>query len=45
MKSNVIKRVLDPHPSLISQDSILLVFRVLVSLAMINTHGIKFEVL
>ncbi|NRB46985.1 MAG: DoxX family protein [Saprospiraceae bacterium] len=41
MKSNVIRRVLDPHPTIISQDSILLVFRVLVSLAMINTHGIK----
>ncbi len=41
MKSNVIRRVLDPRPTIISQDSILLVFRVLVSLAMINTHGIK----
>lgn len=41
MKSNVIRRVLDPRPTIISQDSILLIFRVLVSLAMINTHGIK----
>lgn len=40
MKPNFLQKVFTPFP-IISQDTILLLFRVLVSLAMINTHGIK----
>ena len=41
MNQNLVKKILAPFPTIISQDHLLLGFRVLVSLAMINTHGIK----
>ena len=41
MKTNLVRKLVNPFPEIISQDVILLGFRVLVSLSMINTHGIK----
>lgn len=40
MKS-IINKLFNPGPMFLSQDAIILGFRVLVSLSMINTHGIK----
>lgn len=41
MKSTLLKKILNPLPNILSKDAIILGFRVLVSLSMINTHGIK----
>lgn len=41
MKPSFIKSLLNPFPTILSQDTIVLWFRILVSISMINTHGIK----
>ncbi|WP_046755992.1 DoxX family protein [Kordia jejudonensis] len=37
----IIRKILSPHPEFLSSDTSILLFRVLVSLSMINTHGLK----
>ena len=41
MKSSFAKSLFSPFPTILSQDAIILWFRILVSLSMIHTHGLK----